>query len=217
MVTGYLISAVMAVLTVAIAGLIAEQLSEKNASMRKQLKTGKQKLLFVLLAVVYLGISLLFEAYGYSFWKKERYFILLCALFFLAEGDRQEHRIPNRGLAILFILRLAILAGEVISYPGLWQEFFLHAFGGAASSFILMIAAFFLSREKIGMGDVKLLTVMGFYLGFSLTYIVLLISLVFAAVWGLWNIWKKRVKMKDFIPFAPFLLVGLTVALGLGF
>ena len=79
-----------------------------------------------------------------------------------------------------------------------------------------MILAFFLSREKIGLGDVKLLTVMGFYLGFSLTYVVLLLALILAAVWGLWNVWKKRVKMKDFVPFAPFLLMGLTVALGLG-
>ena len=62
----------------------------------------------------------------------------------------------------------------------------------------------------------KLLTVMGFYLGFSLTYAVLLLSLIFAAAWGLWNVWKKRVKMRDFMPFAPFLLAGLTAALGLG-
>ena len=217
MVTEYLIAVGMAALTAGAAGLTAGRLAGKNGSLPEQPKTGKRAVILTGIVAAYFGIALLFEVYGYSFWKKERYFILLCALFFLAEGDRRERRIPNRGLAILAILRLAVLAGEIASYPGLWQDFMLHAFGGAAASFFLMIVAFFLYREKIGMGDVKLLTVMGFYLGFSLTYIVLLLSLVIAAVWGLWNIWKKRVKMKDFVPFAPFLMAGLTVALGLGF
>lgn len=215
MVTGYLISVGMAALTAGAAYITARHFKTEIKMDEKE--HGRKRLLILSLCFTgYLGMALLFEAYGYSIWKKERYFILLCAMFLLAKGDRREHRIPNRRLLLLGIIRLVLLAGEIIFWPVLWKEFCIHAFGGATASFFLMILAFFLSREKIGLGDVKLLTVMGFYLGFSLTYVVLLLALILAAVWGLWNVWKKRVKMKDFVPFAPFLLMGLTVALGLG-
>ena len=117
---------------------------------------------------------------------------------------------------ILAILRLLILAGEIISYPLLWTDFMAHACGGAAGSFLLMMAAWFLSRKKIGLGDVKLLTVMGFYLGFSLNYIILFLSLIFAALWGVWNVWRKKMDVKDTVAFAPFITAGLFTALILG-
>ncbi|MDU5293932.1 A24 family peptidase [Eisenbergiella porci] len=163
-----------------------------------------------------MAAAFLFEYYGYSLWKKVRYDVLLCALPVLSLTDRKDRRIPNHFLVILAILRLLILAGEIISYPLLWTDFMAHACGGAAGSFLLMMAAWFLSRKKIGLGDVKLLTVMGFYLGFSLNYIILFLSLIFAALWGVWNVWRKKMDVKDTVAFAPFITAGLFTALILG-
>lgn len=167
-------------------------------------------------ALLYLAAAILFGQYGYSVWKQERYYILMCALPVLALTDKRSRRIPNCYLAILCVLRLFVLAGELAAYPALWIEFAAHAGIGAAGSFVLMMAAYVLSREKIGLGDVKLITVMGFYLGFSLNYTVLILSLVFAAVWGLSKVWTKKMKLKDSIAFAPFIKAGLYTALLLG-
>ena len=226
MVTGYLVSAGMAALTAGASLLVRRKVmraeeGKKNAEKNGERDAGtggkaKRGLAAAACLAGYLLLALLFEAYGYSLWKKERYLILLCAMYFLAAEDRRAHRIPNRWLLALCILRLILLAGEIFSWPGLWLEFLIHSFGGAFACLLLMLLAYFLSREKICLGDVKLLAVMGFYLGFALSYSVLLISLLLAAAWGIWNVWKKRVKMKDYIPFAPFLLAGLAAALGLG-
>ena len=79
-----------------------------------------------------------------------------------------------------------------------------------------MMAAWFISRKKLGLGDVKLLTITGLYLGFSLNYMVLFLSLVFAALWGVWNVWRKKMDVKDSVAFAPFITAGLFTALILG-
>ena len=209
MVEKYLVSAFAAVVTaVVMAAVSSWGLKREKISADK-----KHVCWWVAGAVIYLAAAFLFEYYGYSLWKKVRYDALLCALPVLSLTDRKDRRIPNHFLVILAILRLLILAGEIISYPLLWTDFMAHACGGAAGSFLLMMAAWFLSRKKIGLGDVKLLTVMGFYLGFSLNYIILFLSLIFAALWGVWNVWRKKMDVKDTVAFAPFITAGLFTAL----
>lgn len=209
MVEEYLVSAAAAIMTAAVMAVISfSELKREGISEEK-----KKMWLWALGAVLYIGAAFLFVYYGYTLWKKERYYILLCALPVLSLTDRKNRRIPNRFLLILGILRIFILAGEIAAYPILWAEFMVHACGGAAGSFCLMMAAWFISRKKLGLGDVKLLTIMGFYLGFSLNYIVLFLSLIFAALWGVWNVWRKKIDVKDSVAFAPFITAGLFTAL----
>ncbi len=212
MVEKYLISAFAAVLTAIVMAVISFWVLKREGITAEK----KNTFLWIAGAVIYIAAAFLFEYYGYSLWKKVRYDVLFCALPVLSLTDRKDIRIPNRFLVILVILRLFILAGEIISYPLLWTDFLAHALGGAAGSFLLMMAAWFLSRKKIGLGDVKLLTVMGFYLGFSLNYIILFLSLIFAALWGVWNVWRKKMDVKDTVAFAPFITAGLFTALILG-
>lgn len=212
MVEEYLFSVSAAVLTAAVMAVISIRELKRDGIAEEKNKIW----LWIAGSVLYTGAAFLFTYYGYTLWKKERYYILLCALPVLALTDRKERRIPNRFLIILGILRIFILAGEIAAYPLLWTDFIAHACVGAAGSFFLMMAAWFISRKKLGLGDVKLFTITGFYLGFSLNYIVLFISLVFAALWGAWNVLRKKMDLKDSVAFAPFITAGLFAALILG-
>lgn len=167
---------------------------------------------------VFVGIAFLFmQSYGYSFWKTERYLILLYALPVIACIDHKEKKIPNRLLVVLGSVRCVILAGEILAYTVFWKEFFLHALSGAAGSFLLMMVAYYISRKAVGLGDVKLFTITGLYLGFSLNYLVLFLSLFYAAVYALWNMARKKLTVKDEIAFGPFVSAGLWTLLLLGF
>lgn len=166
---------------------------------------------------VFIGIAFLFKEYGYSYWKMQRYLILLYALPVLAWIDKKEKKLPNQILGVLALIRCVILVGEIASYTALWEEFLAHAFLGAAFSFVLMMAAYYISKKAIGMGDVKLLAIMGFYLGFSLNYTVLFVSLLFAAAYAVWNMLRKKLEAKDEIAFAPFVSAGLWLVLLVGF
>lgn len=160
--------------------------------------------------------SLAFEKYEYSFWKKEKYYFLLCTATGLGVIDQKEHKLPNRFLAVLAGVRVILLAGEIATYPQVWSEFVQHVLFGVCASFLLMMAAYYISGKAIGLGDVKLLTVTGGYLGFSLNYVMLFVALVLAAICGLWKMARRKIAVKDSIAFGPFVAAGIWIVLLLG-
>lgn len=213
MVEGYIVYALAAAITGGILGIYLKR------EIRRREELTEKKLWIGWTAGV-LAIALaacLLKEYEYSFWKMERYIVLMSAMPVLSRTDRKEKKIPNRILGVLCIIFLLLLIGEITEYPSLWKAFIIHAGTGAIGSLFLMLAAYYISRRAIGMGDVKLLTVTGLYLGFSLNYVMLLCSLLFAAGYSLWNILKKRMKPRDEIAFAPFIATGVWLVILLGF
>lgn len=69
----------------------------------------------------------------------------------------------------------------------------------------LIGGAFFtvLAFWGMGGGDVKLMALIGFFLGWQLTILAMYISFVLGAIIGIFYVIFKKVKIKDYIPFAP--------------
>ena len=73
------------------------------------------------------------------------------------------------------------------------------------------------SKNGVGMGDVKLVGALGFYLRTYTLMGVLIVSLVSIALYGLFKVFTKKATTKDEIPFAPFIAFGVTTCMILGF
>ncbi len=93
-------------------------------------------------------------------------------------------------------------------------------FGGISSSLISFLvfesfrkfAKYIYRRDAIGKGDSKLIAMMALWLGPIGIILCVAISYIFAAIFCLLGIPLKLIKLKQVIPFAPFLsLGGLTV------
>lgn len=80
----------------------------------------------------------------------------------------------------------------------------------AAGGLFLILAL--LVPGGMGMGDVKLAATMGVYLGYSV-FPGLVIAFVTAALTGLFLILTKKKTRKDYIPFAPHLVLGAIISL----
>ena len=78
----------------------------------------------------------------------------------------------------------------------------------------LLIAIFF--RGGIGGGDIKLLAVVGWFLGLKLTCLSLLLSFLSAGFVGLMLMVLKIKGIKDTIPFGPFIALGSFISLLVG-
>ncbi|EUJ33248.1 signal peptidase [Listeria floridensis FSL S10-1187] len=67
---------------------------------------------------------------------------------------------------------------------------------------------YLLFRKGIGMGDVKLLFILGLAFGFKHGYLILLAALLVANITVISGILFQKIKRRQKIPFVPFLLAG---------
>ena len=65
-----------------------------------------------------------------------------------------------------------------------------------------------LIKGAIGMGDVKLFSVMALYLGLEGIWPAIFCSLIVSFFVAVFSLVTKRAKRKDNIPFAPAILIG---------
>ena len=92
----------------------------------------------------------------------------------------------------------------------------LSALIGMALIGIFFFIVWVLSRKGLGAGDVKLMAVLGYWVGFSVAIGIILIALILTVVVGLVQVVRKKMSLRDALPMGPFLAVGTIVALALG-
>ena len=126
-------------------------------------------------------------------------------------------------LAVAFIdLRTRIIP-DVISLPGIavgllfslirdditvWASI-IGLLAGGGSLFLVSWGYYLLTkREGMGMGDVKLMAMIGAFLGWQAVIFVILSSSLIGAVTGTFLMFRKGEDSKFAIPFGPFLSLG---------
>ena len=76
-----------------------------------------------------------------------------------------------------------------------------------------MLIFYMAFRRGIGAGDVKLLTVVGFYMGCEEIWELLFVIFLTAAVWGIWMHIIRKNQIKT-IPLAVCVLLGFIFHMG---
>ena len=165
----------------------------------------EKKYILLIIAALVLAEIFFFSKYGYHWLKAVRYMILTVFMVFLGFIDQQKTIIPNKLLLFMFVIRAVIL--DILKSAG----------GGMLLGFLIFFLARIFSRKSVGMGDVKLAAVLGWYLGGSLIWFDIVVSLSLAALYSIVQLILKKLNMKDSIPLAPFFSVGTILILLLGF
>lgn len=130
----------------------------------------------------------------------------------LAVIDFKEMRLPDLLVFPLFLLGVILFSLASINAD-------LAALGRAAASSLLLSASLlvirWISRGGMGLGDVKLALVTGFFLGYggwSTLVFGTFAAFFIACIVGLSLIFFKRAGRKTRIPFGPFMLLGAWLA-----
>ena len=142
--------------------------------------------------------------------------ILSSALPILAWTDIKKGILPNMEILLLAIIRVAILVAEIIMYPDKGAFVIAGVLLGLLIGGGLFLPIKFITKNGIGMGDIKLYAVVGLYLGGISILRVQVISLFVAMLYGFAMLFIKGDKFDGSIRLGPFIAVGAMLALALG-
>ncbi len=138
------------------------------------------------------------------------YFGLISCLIVIFVSDLKNHLISDYILLALFTFSLLFH----LTNSNQFQLFLTNFIPSALIVALPIFLIYFISKEKaMGLGDVYLVAIMGFLLGWKAGYIALYIAFVTGAIFGLIAILLKNKKLKSKVAFGPFLVIGTVTML----
>lgn len=162
-------------------------------------------------------VSLIFSVYVFLILKNistnlldfTRFMIAYELLLVIAIIDYRIKMIPNILILLGSVLQLVLFFPiEFIYMKANMRELLISSMLGCMMGGGILLLVYFISRHAIGMGDVKLVSLIGFLFGGNFAFSVLLSGITLAAIMAFVLLLVKRKTKNDTIPFAPFLLMG---------
>jgi leader peptidase (prepilin peptidase)/N-methyltransferase len=142
------------------------------------------------------------------------YAAFFSALLVVTFIDWDHQIIPNRitlpGIVIGLISAATVLAGSFI------DAVMGAVLGGGLLYAVAVISEWFLKKEGMGLGDVKLLAMIGAFLGWRAVLVTIFIGALAGSLIGLTLMALKVRRREEPIPFGPFLALGAVAALFAG-
>lgn len=164
-------------------------------------------------AITALVLSALFAVHGFTplFFV---YSVLVLFLIPIAFIDLQTGLIPNTLTFSGFILGVILAFG--LQFEN-WKSLVIGAIvGGVILLFFGVLGRWMFRKESIGMGDVKLLILIGIYVGFPEVVYSLFLGVFVAGLFILLGMLMKKIRLHDTIPFGPFIAFGTFVYICFG-
>jgi leader peptidase (prepilin peptidase)/N-methyltransferase len=136
-----------------------------------------------------------------------------CALVVLFAIDLEHHLLPNvitlPGVAVGFVLSFASEPGWLASLAGI-------AIGAGVLYGVAEAYYRIRHEEGLGMGDVKMLAMVGAFLGWKLTLVTLIMASFAGSIVGVALIATGKGSLKYALPFGTFLALGAAAAATVG-
>ena len=207
-----MVNLILCILFMLIAYAMTEYIYKKRYNISKQ-----NIYLLVIYLLIGVAIGILYKVYEYDILKSLKALTIISVVLIVAGIDYREKIIPNE--AIIFILSIASILILINIFKNKVET--LAIFIDSTVAMILGAGLFAISKavskNGVGMGEIKIIGALGFYLRTYVLIGVLMVSLVSIAVYGMFKILTKKATTKDEIAFAPFIAFGVTTCMILGF
>src|SRR5699024_2088442 len=146
-------------------------------------------------------------AYINSGWNFELIVIMLLISLsiIVLVSDLRYMLIPTQ---ILLLFLPLFLSARIIQPLDPWHDPIFGALGALVIIGLIIIA----SQGGMGYGDLKLLMLLGFVLGFKKMIIAFMLAICFGAIVSAGLLLIKKVTRKTYIPFAPYITAGTLIS-----
>lgn len=173
----------------------------------------KQILYYVMVPVSCAAVVLMLTGYyGRDLLFVVKRLLVMGMLWPVAVFDYREYRIPNKLLLLFLALRAVLLLPELLFLGTGGLATVILELIAAVGCTVICVVSMLISRGSIGMGDLKLMAVMAFFLGVEGVCYAMFLSVFAAFICSVGLLITKKKGRKDAIPFAPFILVGTIVS-----
>jgi leader peptidase (prepilin peptidase) / N-methyltransferase len=142
-------------------------------------------------------------------WATAAYLVLLALMVVLTATDLEQRRLPHVILDPLILLAAVFVPFNPAVAP-------LDALIGAVAAVGFLGAVALVIRGGLAVGDLYLVAPIGLMLGWPAVFTALFAAAFLAAGTSLVLLAARRVGMRSYIPFGPFLVGGAVLALVLG-
>jgi leader peptidase (prepilin peptidase)/N-methyltransferase len=156
------------------------------------------------------GYGLILWQFGLG-WPSAAYALLFSALLVISAIDLSHQIIPDR--ITLPGIVLGLLCASMILPVGLLDSVLGVLLGGGLLWVLAWASPYLFGKEGMGGGDIKLLAMIGAFLGWKPVLLTIMVGALVGSVMGLGLIGLKVMRRDQYIPFGPFLALGAVVSL----
>jgi leader peptidase (prepilin peptidase)/N-methyltransferase len=139
-------------------------------------------------------------------WATAVHLLVLAILVVLAATDLEQRRLPHVLLDPLILLAVAFVAFNPTVKP------FDAVLGAAAAVGFLGLLGLII-RSGVALGDLYLVAPLGLLLGWPAIFLAVFFAALISSATSLALLATRRVGLKSYIPFGPFLVAGAVLAL----
>jgi leader peptidase (prepilin peptidase)/N-methyltransferase len=157
-----------------------------------------------------IGYLTILWSFGPS-WTAVLYALLFSALVVVTGTDLTHKMIPNvitlPGVVVGLLGAVTVLpVGVINSILGL-------TVGGGLLWILAWLSPYLFGKEGMGGGDIKLLAMIGAFLGWKPALLTIMIGSLAGSIIGIGLITLRIIKRDDYIPFGPFLVLGALLSM----
>ncbi len=139
-------------------------------------------------------------------WATAIHLSVLALLVLLTATDLDQRRLPHIVLDPLIVLAIAFVPFNPSVEP-------IAAITGAAAAVAFLGVLGVLIRNGVALGDLYLIAPLGLLLGWPAIFVAIFVAALLSAVTSVILLASRRVNMKSYIPFGPFLVAGAVITL----
>jgi len=139
-------------------------------------------------------------------WATAVHLAILGLLIVLTATDLDQRRLPHVVLDPLIVLAVAFVPFNPAVEP-------LAALIGAGVAVAFLGVLGLVIRNGVALGDLYLIAPLGLLLGWPAIFVAIFVAAMLSAVTSVALLALRRVSMKSYIPFGPFLVAGAVITL----
>lgn len=139
------------------------------------------------------------------------YFLFVAGLIVITVIDLYHQIIPD--VISLPGIVIGVLGSLLIPQIAFWTSLIGMVSGGGSLFLVATVYQWLFKREGMGGGDVKLLAMIGAFLGWKAVILTILLSSFIGSIIGITVMLIKGKDFKYAIPFGPFLALGAVISL----